>query len=86
MPALAGMAISRGVLDVVHAAIAARDLAGWAEADKRFHDALLEASGNDPELVALVCGRVRERAEKLAPEVDIKVLLAGYHSEVLYFG
>ncbi|ABQ24252.1 cobalt-precorrin-5B (C(1))-methyltransferase [Geotalea uraniireducens] len=47
---------------------------------------VLEASGNDPELIALVCGRVRSFAEKLASGVEIKVLLAGYNGEVLYFG
>ena len=47
---------------------------------------VLEASGNDQELISLVCGRVRSFAEKLAPAVEIKVLLAGYNGEVLYFG
>lgn len=47
---------------------------------------VLEASDNNPELIALVCGRVRSFAEKLAPGVEIKVLLAGYNGEVLYFG
>lgn len=45
---------------------------------------VLEASGNDPELIALVCGKVRSFAEKLAPGAEIKVLLAGYNGEVLY--
>ncbi len=47
---------------------------------------VLEASGNNPELVGLVCARVREFAERLAPGCDVKVLLAGYDSKVLYFG
>ncbi len=47
---------------------------------------VLEASGNDPALVELVCGRVRLFAEMIAPGVDVKVLLAGYNAEVLYFG
>ncbi|HEY6873815.1 MAG TPA: cobalt-precorrin-5B (C(1))-methyltransferase CbiD, partial [Geobacteraceae bacterium] len=47
---------------------------------------VLVTSGNDPELIGLVCGRVREFAEKLAPGVAMKVLLAGYRGEVLYFG
>jgi len=47
---------------------------------------VLEASGNDPELIALVCAKARAFAEMLAPGVEIKVLLAGYHGEVLYFG
>jgi cobalt-precorrin-5B (C1)-methyltransferase len=47
---------------------------------------VLEASGNDPFLVKLVCNRVGQYAKTLAPEVEIKVLLAGYGGEVLYFG
>jgi cobalt-precorrin-5B (C1)-methyltransferase len=47
---------------------------------------VLEASGNAPFLVKLVCGRVGQYAKTLAPEVETKVLLAGYGGEVLYFG
>lgn len=47
---------------------------------------VLEASGNDPALVELVCGKVRQFAEIIAPGADVKVLLAGYNAEVLYFG
>ncbi len=47
---------------------------------------VLERSDNDPLLIGLVCDRVRGFAEKLAPGVVIKVLLAGYHGEMLYFG
>lgn len=47
---------------------------------------VLEASGNDEILVKLVCDRVCQYAKTLAPEIDIKVLLAGYGGEVLYFG
>ena len=47
---------------------------------------VLERSGNDPLLIGLVCDRVRNCAEKLAPGAAIKVLLAGYHGEMLYFG
>ncbi len=47
---------------------------------------VLEVSGNDPSLIALVCGKVWESADRLAPEVDVKVLLAGYTMDVLYFG
>jgi cobalt-precorrin-5B (C1)-methyltransferase len=46
---------------------------------------VLEASGNDPFLVKLVCDRVGQYAKTLAPEIKIKVLLAGYGGEVLYF-
>ena len=47
---------------------------------------LLEVSGKDPGLIALVCGKVREFAERTAPGVEVKVLLAGYNGDVLYFG
>jgi cobalt-precorrin-5B (C1)-methyltransferase len=46
---------------------------------------LLEASGDDPQLLALVCGRARAFAEALAPGAGVKVLLAGYAGRVLYF-
>ena len=73
-------------------------LASWLCLDPRFsHLAplakrantareVLEASGTDPCLIALVCGKVREFAERMAPEVEVKVLLAGYTMEALYFG
>ena len=47
---------------------------------------LLVLSGNDPGLVSLVCGKVREYAERMAPGLKVKVLLAGYGTGVLYFG
>ncbi len=47
---------------------------------------VLVASGNDPELAALVCGKVLVFAKKLAPQLYGKVLLAGYAGEVVYFG
>ncbi len=47
---------------------------------------VLEESGRDPALMELVCVRAREAARRLAPSLDIKVLLAGYDSTVLYFG
>jgi cobalt-precorrin-5B (C1)-methyltransferase len=46
---------------------------------------VLEASGNDPRLVGLLCERVKNCAEKLAPGFAVKVLLAGYDGKVLYF-
>ena len=46
---------------------------------------VLEASGNDPALIRLVCDRAMEFAGHLSPGVKIKVLLAGYHGEMLYF-
>ncbi|MBY0335936.1 MAG: GntR family transcriptional regulator, partial [Acetobacteraceae bacterium] len=41
--------------EAMRAALAGSDLAGWAEADGRFHDALLAASGN-PHLARLAAG------------------------------
>jgi cobalt-precorrin-5B (C1)-methyltransferase len=54
----------------------------------RFNSArqVLEESGYDPALIALVCTRVKTFARKLVPDADSKVILAGYHGEVLYFG
>jgi cobalt-precorrin-5B (C1)-methyltransferase len=46
---------------------------------------LVELSGNDPELIRLVVERVRYSARTMAPKITIKVLLAGYGGEVLYF-
>jgi cobalt-precorrin-5B (C1)-methyltransferase len=47
---------------------------------------VLEESGRDPALIALVCARARAFAATVAPGPEIKVLLAGYGGEVLYFG
>ncbi len=43
-------------------------------------------SGNDPELIRLVCGKAKESALVMAPGLTIDILLVGYDSEVLYFG
>jgi cobalt-precorrin-5B (C1)-methyltransferase len=47
---------------------------------------VLESSGKDSGLIALVCGRVAGIAGKLAPGLRTKVLLAGYDSSILFFG
>ncbi|AJE02424.1 cobalt-precorrin-5B (C(1))-methyltransferase [Geobacter pickeringii] len=47
---------------------------------------VLEESGNDPFLMALVCSRARDAAQRLAPGIEIEVLLAGYAAAVLYSG
>jgi len=47
---------------------------------------VLETSGNDQLLIRLVTDRVHQYAKTLAPKIKIKVLLAGYGGEVLYFG
>ena len=71
-------------------------LAAWLEADPHFSllapsvrsantaRQVLELSGNDPELVRLICGKVAEFAKTLASEIDIQVFLAGYRGEMLY--
>jgi cobalt-precorrin-5B (C1)-methyltransferase len=73
-------------------------LASWIEGDNVARGAVhlvkgantarqvLEASGNNEALITLVCSRVGEFASRLAPNATIKVLLAGYGQEVLYFG
>lgn len=47
---------------------------------------LFEAAGGDPALVSLVCGRAARFAAELAPGCRVKVFLAGYGGEMLYFG
>jgi cobalt-precorrin-5B (C1)-methyltransferase len=47
---------------------------------------VLEESKHDPLLVALVCERAQSFAKQLAQDRGVKVLLAGYDGEVLYFG
>jgi len=47
---------------------------------------VLESSGSDSGLIALVCGKVAEFARRLAPDLNTKVLLAGYDAKVLFFG
>ena len=46
---------------------------------------VLLASDHDPALLALVCQRAQVVATGLAPGCTVKVLLAGYSGEVLYF-
>jgi cobalt-precorrin-5B (C1)-methyltransferase len=47
---------------------------------------LLEKTCNDPALISLVCERARNFLKTMAPKAAIKVLLAGYGGEVIYFG
>ncbi len=47
---------------------------------------VLEDSAADAAIVALVCGKARAFAETLVVGAELKVLLAGYGGEVLYFG
>jgi cobalt-precorrin-5B (C1)-methyltransferase len=47
---------------------------------------VLQDSGNDPALISLVCGRVKESALRMAPGLRVEVMLAGYDSELLYYG
>ncbi len=74
-----------------------RILAGWLE--KTPHSSLLahpvsqantarevlELSGENRDLMSLVCNKAAAFARHLAPGLDIKVLLAGYGKEVLYY-
>ena len=45
---------------------------------------VLEVSGNDPGLIAMVCSKAEHYVEQLAPGLHVQVLLAGYGGEVLY--
>jgi len=44
---------------------------------------VLQDSGNDPALIATVCGRAKESALRMAPGLQVGVLLVGYDSAVL---
>jgi cobalt-precorrin-5B (C1)-methyltransferase len=46
---------------------------------------LLEESGNSAPMLGLVAERAHAAAKKLAPTLLVRVLVAGYHGEVLYF-
>jgi len=46
---------------------------------------VLTDSGSDPALIDLVCTRAREAACRMAPGLEVGVLLAGYGGEVLYY-
>jgi cobalt-precorrin-5B (C1)-methyltransferase len=45
---------------------------------------ILEGADHDPQLIGLVCEKLKAFAKKLAPRPVIKVFLAGYGGEVLY--
>lgn len=47
---------------------------------------LLESTGVNADLLSLVCGRAARFASELAPGCRVKVFLAGYAGEMLYFG
>jgi cobalt-precorrin-5B (C1)-methyltransferase len=72
-----------------------RELLTAADPGSPFSDSCLTAntarqvlldSGNDPDLVRIVCERAKESALMMAPGLEIEVMLAGYDSEILYFG
>lgn len=83
---------------VSSSALDLKTLAGWLEASSRSsHLArfaaransareVLDASGNNDPLIRLVCGKAADFAAKLVHGPAIKVFLAGYDGEVLYFG
>lgn len=83
---------------VSSSALDLKTLAGWLEASSqdahlarfaaRANSAreVLDASGNNDPLIRLVCGKAADFAAKLVHGPAIKVLLAGYDGEVLYFG
>jgi cobalt-precorrin-5B (C1)-methyltransferase len=82
--------VSSSELDLTHLLAWTSETPHTPRLTPHFRDAVtargvLEASGNDPDLIALVCNRAKEFTERLIPGVEIKVLLAGYHGEMLYF-
>lgn len=72
-------------------------LAGWLEAAgvptaevERCRNAntareVVEGTADGARLSELVCTRAQQAAERLAPQATLKVFLAGYRSEMLYF-
>jgi cobalt-precorrin-5B (C1)-methyltransferase len=46
---------------------------------------VLEEAAHHPGLITLVCGKAQAVAGKIAPPLSVRVLLAGYNGEVLYF-
>ncbi len=83
---------------VSSSALDLKTLAGWLEASSqdarlsrfaaRANSAreVLDASGNSDPLIRLVCGKAADFAATLVHGPAIKVFLAGYDGEVLYFG
>jgi cobalt-precorrin-5B (C1)-methyltransferase len=82
--------VSSSELDLKHLLAWTSETPHASRLTHHFRDAVtargvLESSGNDPDLIALVCNRTRQFGECLAQGVELKVLLAGYGGEVLYF-
>jgi len=83
---------------VSSSALDLKNLAGWLGASprcsrlarfaERANSAreVLDASGNSAPLIRLVCGKTADFAATLVHGAEIKVFLAGYDGEVLYFG
>ncbi len=83
--------VSSSVLDL-------RQLAGWCSMTARIEQftpvaiqansarQVLEESGNNQDLLSLVCGKAKGAAAGFAPGLSPTVLLAGYDAQVLYFG
>ena len=46
---------------------------------------VLEESAYNAALIELVCSNAKAAADKMAPGLTVRVLLAGYNREVLYF-
>ena len=47
---------------------------------------LLEASEFDARLIELVCSKAAKACALLAPQLDVRIFLAGYQGEKLFFG
>ncbi|NMC73374.1 MAG: cobalt-precorrin-5B (C(1))-methyltransferase, partial [Geobacteraceae bacterium] len=47
---------------------------------------ILESTEGNADLISLVCGRAARFAAELARGCTVKVFLAGYGGEMLYFG
>jgi len=83
--------VSSSELDLAWLADLLRETPGTARLEPLAREAntarhLLEASQYDQELIELVCARAAKACALCAPGLSVRVLLAGYQGEMLYFG
>jgi cobalt-precorrin-5B (C1)-methyltransferase len=91
------VACGHGQTHVAASSLDLAELARWVESEVQDRELasivreantarqVLEESGNSAPLAALVGRKARDTANRLAPTVEVKVLVAGYRGEVLYF-
>jgi cobalt-precorrin-5B (C1)-methyltransferase len=82
--------VSSSELDLATVAGWLKETPGLAHLEQLAREAntarhLLEGSAYDRGLIELVCSKVAEASQSIAPTVTVKVFLAGYAGEMLYF-